>query len=456
MNPFVSLARWELRHAVRSGAVWLICGGLLLASVIATWAGQRRLAAHEREIAALPAHYATQMEQVAKQFTPDGAAGYISYYTFYPTHHSMTPLAGLAFGVRDVVPNVIWIRLLGIEGQLYDSDLGNPWVQALGNLDFAFVWCALAPLALLVLCHDLLTRDRDGGRLPVLAVQGGSLAALLFARLAVRTAAVALTAAGAFGLAAGWLHIPLDGRALHWIAGVWAHLACWAGVAAVIAVVVRNVAASLALAITAWTAAVVLVPALLNLALVTAFPVTEGLALTVKQRQESHAAWDKPRAETMEKFYAHNPDWAGTPPVQGRFAWRWYYAMQEMGDRSVARESAGYRRNLRARQAAITRLAWIAPAAYAQLVLSARAGTDLDAHLDYLDRVRAFHADVRKRFYPLFFAEASLTPAEYATFPRFEPGTGRVPSSPPLWPLLGLAGASLSAAAFLLRRPTLL
>lgn len=456
MNTLLSLTRWEMRHAGRSGAAWLICGGLLLASLIATWAGQRRLDAHAREIAALPQQYATQMERIARQFTPQGSAGYVSYYTFYPTHHAMSPLAGLALGVRDVVPNVVWVRLLGIEGQLYDSDLGNPWVQALGNLDFAFVWCALAPLALLVLCHDVLTRDRDGGRLPLLAVQGGSLASLLLVRLAVRTTFVALTAAVAFGLAALWLRIPLDGAALRWLGGVWAHLACWAGVAAVIAVVARNVAASLALGLTAWTAAVVLVPALLNLALVTAFPVTEGLSLTVKQRQESHAAWDKPRAVTMEKFFAHNPDWSGTPPIEGRFAWRWYYAMQQVGDDSVAAESANYRRNLRARQAAITRLAWLAPAAYAQLVLSARAGTDLDAHLDYLDRVRAFHAEVRKKFYPLFFAEATLTPADYATFPRFDPTSEGARSSPPLWPLLALAGAGLFAATFILRRQTAL
>jgi ABC-2 type transport system permease protein len=448
---------WETRHLLRGGQAWLIGLGLLVASLVAIWAGERRLAEHAREIAALPGHYATQMERIARDFTPEGEAGYVSYYTFYPTHHAMPPLAGLSFGVRDLVPNVVWVRLLGLEGQLYESDLGNPLAQALGSLDLAFVWCALAPLALLVLCHDVRTRDRDHGRLPLLAVQDGSPAALFFARLAVRFAWVALIGGVVFALAAVWLGIPFDAPALSWVGVVWVHLACWAAIAGVIAALARTVAASLALALTTWTAAVVLLPALLNLVLVTVFPVTEGLELTVKQRQESHAAWDKPRAETMEKFFARNPDWSGTPPVQGRFAWRWYYAMQEMGDQSVATESENYRRNLRARQAVMTRVAWLAPSAYAQLALSASAGTDLDAHLAYLDRVRAFHAHLRHTFYPLFFAEAKITPADYAKFPRFDPAFDRgTASGPPLWPLLVLIAAGITAALLLLRRKTTL
>lgn len=183
----------------------------------------------------------------------------------------------------------------------------------------------------------------------------------------------------------------------------------------------------------------------------TAYPVKEGLELTVRQRQESHAAWDKPRAQTMDNFFVHNPDWSGTPPVTGRFAWRWYYAMQEMGDQSVAAESRAYRENLRARQTVLMRLAWLAPAAYAQLALSARAGTDLDAHLVYLDHVRAFHAELKQHFYPLFFAEASITPADYASFPRYKPVAPSI-AAPSVAPLLALGAVAFALTRFRLRR----
>jgi ABC-2 type transport system permease protein len=455
MNAFLRLLRWETRLLLRGSATWVVCGALFAAGLLAVWQGARRQSEHTRELAALPGHYAAQMERIARQFSPSGEAGYVSYYAFYPTHHPLPALGALAFGVRDLVPDVVWVRLLGLEGQLYEADLGNPLLQSVGSFDLAFVWTALAPLALLLLAHDALGRDRDAGRLPLVAAQGGSLVRLAAARLLVAVFAVGAAGTAASLVAVPVLRIPPDAAALGWLAAAWAHLAAWAGLAALVVAFFRSAAATLATALTVWVGATVLLPPLLNLALVTAFPVREGLDLTVRQRQESHAAWDKPRADTMEKFFALNPDWSGTPPVTGRFAWRWYYAMQQLGDESVAAESAAYRRHLRARQAAVTRLAWLLPTAYAQLALSARAGTDLDAHLAYLDRVRAFHATLRQRFYPLFFAEASVTPADYAGFPRYTPAAPSTADAPPLWPLLALAAASLALAAHRLRRAQL-
>ncbi len=455
MKAFLRLCGWEVRHLRRDRQAWLVCGALLAAAVVAIWTGERRLARNHAEIAALPGHYATHLEAIAKQFTPQGDSGYIAYSTFFPTHHAMTPLAGLAVGVRDLVPNVIWVRLLGLEGQLYEADLGNPGIQALGNFDLAFVLCALAPLALLVLVHDALTRERESGRFPLLAAQGGSVAALLAARIGVRGLAVALTSSVVFGFACVRLNVPLTTESLGWLAAAWVHLAAWAGIAALVAVVARTPAASLAVALTVWVVQVVLLPALLNLGLATALPVREGLELTVRQRQEIHSAWDKPRGETMDKFFVQNPDWSGTPPVTGRFVWKWYYAMHQVGDESVAAESNAYRENLRARQRITARLAWLVPSAYAQLLFSQRAGSDLDAHLAYLDRVRAFHAEMRTYFYPMVFAERNLTPAAYAAFPQFRANVPPPPAPLPLWPLLILAAGSAALATRHLRGPTL-
>ena len=211
-----------------------------------------------------------------------------------------------------------------------------------------------------------------------------------------------------------WLSLPLDDATLAWFGTAIGHLAVWAPLTALIAVATHSVATSLATALAGWIGAVVLLPTLLNLAVVTAYPVSDGLEISVRQRQETHGAWDRPRAEVMEAFVAHRPEWSDTPPVEGRFAWRWYYAMHEMADRSVAAESQAYRDNLRARRDVMARFACLTPSAYAQLRLNHLAGTDLDAHLAYFDDVRAFHERLRDHFYPLCFADARITPADYA------------------------------------------
>jgi len=454
-KKFPRILLWELRHLRRSGLAWLVCGGLLIASLLAIWTGGKNLAAHRAAVAALPPHYAAQQAGIAKQFTPEGEAGYVAYYNFFPTHRPLPPLAALATGVSDVVPAIVWVRLLGLEAQLYEADIGNPALQALGGFDLAFVLCALAPLGLLVLAHDALTRDRDQGRFSLVAAQAGRLGPLLAARIGVRALALAATATLAFAVACLWLRIPPDVAVARWLGAVLAHLACWAALAALIAAATRSAAASLAAALTTWVAAVVLLPALLNLAVATAFPVPEGLALTVRQRQEIHGGWDQPKADTFAKFFVTHPEWRDTPPVTARFAWKWYYAMQQVGDESVSADSTAFRENLRARQRLMTRLAWIAPPAYAQLLLAARADTDLDAHLAYLDRVRAFHAELRRYFYPLVFTARSITPADYAVFPKFSASTPPPPSGPSVLPLLLLTAGLLALTHRVLRRSAL-
>jgi ABC-2 type transport system permease protein len=452
MNRLLNLLDWEIRRLWRLRSAWIAALGLLAAGALALASGRALTRAQSEAVAGLPGHYAAQMERIAGRFPEGGDAGYVAYYTFFPTNHAVPPLAPLAVGVRDIAPHVLWVRLLGLEGQLYEADLGNPALQALGGFDLAFVVVALAPLALLLLAHDALTRDRAAGRLPLLVAQAGSPVRLLAVRVGLRAGLVggivSLLAWAGAGPGAG-----LGG----WLAAAWAVLACWTGLAALVAAVCRSPAASLATALSLWVALVVLAPALVNLALTAARPVPEGLALTVRQRQEIHGGWDRPKDATFESFRTHNPDWV-VAPVTGRFAWRWYYAMHQVGDESVAADSQAYRANLRARSALLARWGWLVPPAYGQLLLAGRAGTDLDAHLDYLDRVRAFHAGLRGYFYPMVFAtpERVLRPADYADFPRFDatlPPRAPGPSTLPLW----LLAAGCGGVAFLVlhRRPLL-
>ncbi len=449
---FARLFIWEVRHLARSGAAWVVCAGLLVAGLLSVADGARRLAEHRRAVASLPAHYATQMEAVARQFTPQGEAGYVAYYAFFPTHHAMDPLAALSTGVRDVVPDVLWVRMLGLEGQIHEAGLGNPAMQVLGGFDLAFVVCALAPLALLILTHDALTRERQQGRMALVVSQAGSLGRLTLARIAVPVLAVGGVLTAVFFVACVWLSISVGAESLGWLGAMWAYLACWAAIAAGIAVWTRTVAGSLAVALSVWTSLVILVPAVMNLAVTTAFPVTEGLELTVTQRQQIHGAWDRPRGEILEAFTHKYPEWGHVPPVTGRFAWRWYYAMQQLGDDAVAEASRKHREHLRARQDVMTRLAWIAPPAYAQRLLSARAGSDLDAHLAYLERVRAFHRELREYFYPLCIDDREITPAQYADFPQFTATTPVVAGGPSTIPLLACAALLAAAVAWRLRK----
>ncbi len=435
MSGFGGLLTWELRRLARAGTARVALGLLFAAGLLALFAAGREVARHERELAAADPAYAAQMERIGKQFPAGGHAGYVAYYTFFPVRNPTPPLAVFSLGLRDVTPSVVWIRLLGLEGQLHESGIGNPVLQALGAFDLAFVLCALAPLVLLVLLHDVLSRDRAQGVLPLVVAQAGGLGRVFAARVLARFAAVAAVAVALFAVGAAWHGVPVNGAALAWLGDALLQLACWTAIGALLAALATGVAATLAAAVSAWVVGVVLAPALINLATVTLHPVPEGLAITVAQRQETHAGWDRPKEDTFARFFALRPEWRDTPPVTGRFAWKWYYAMHQVGDASVAANAERYRARLVARAALLARLAWAVPPATAQLLLSRRAGTDLEAHLAFLDRVRAFHGEMQVHFFPAIFAERELPPTAWREFPRFVP--------PPSAPAAGGPGERL-------------
>jgi len=429
MNPTLTLFIWETRRLLRTPAAWIALGSLLIAGLFALGSGAAKISRQEKEIGQLAAQHAAGLQRLAGHFHDGTHAGEIAYYTFFPSHQPLTDLARFSIGLRDVAPSAVWVRLLGIEAQLYEAGIGNPTLQALGHFDLAFLVCALAPLVLLMLAHDLLTREQQQGILTLVSAQARWPHRLFLVRLLVRALAVGAVCTALFAVGCATLRVSLDPAAWGWLADLWLYLAWWTAAAGLIAVACRSVSASLTAAATTWIATVVLLPAIFNLAVVAAYPVSEGLELTVRQRQEVHAGWDKPKEQTFARFFPGRPEWKDTAPVTTRFAYKWYYAMHEVGDLSVAREATAYRERLLARQAAIERLAWLAPPAFGQILFSRRAQTDLDAHLDHLAHVRAFHERLKGFFYPLVFAEQNLKPADFSRLPSFVPAVREAHSS---------------------------
>jgi ABC-2 type transport system permease protein len=54
--------------------------------------------------------------------------------------------------------------MLAIEGQIYESDVGNPTTALIGNFDFTFLAVFVFPLVLIVVLHDIRSREKTEGR----------------------------------------------------------------------------------------------------------------------------------------------------------------------------------------------------------------------------------------------------------------------------------------------------
>ena len=424
----------------RQAATWFLLGGLFLAGLTAIYLGKKFQEQQQAEISRLDAQFQAQCDRLEHRYREKGEhSGYWSYYSFYPVHQPPRPLAALSWGLRDVAPFVTSVRLLGLEQQLYESSLANPLLQSLGQFDLAFVLGVLAPLVLLLLGHDVLSRDRQLGVLPLLAAQGGGgLLRVLIARLLLRFVLVVIVCSVLFGIAILVLKLPASLDTFAWLFIALLGLLPWLALTAVIAARSRSATGSLAAAMTAFVCLVLLMPALVNLTLSTLFPVPEGLELTVRQRQVMHDGWDQPRQPNFDRYLTQHPEYRQWPTVPEKdFTWRWYYAMHEVADRSVAELVNQHTQHLRQRHAWSQRLAWLSPPALTQSLLSGHSGTDLDAHLLHLETTRNFHDQLKAHFFPLIFAETHFTAGATKSFPRFQ-NAAPAPAAPfnPLPPFL--------------------
>ncbi|MFV0453817.1 MAG: DUF3526 domain-containing protein [Pseudomonas sp.] len=408
---------WRLLQRSRLSLVALFL--LLGLTTMAVYSGLHEVERQRQIIARLAPLHEQDAAAVAAQYAGGGDAGRPAYYTFYNTWDAPSDAAFLAMGLRDATPYVLRVRALGLQAQLYEGEVFNPELALPGRFDFAFVLIYLVPLFVIALLHDLVSVERQSGRLRLLlslpdgmqawqrrvALRYGLLLACLTLPVTIG-AVIAGTAASTLGVV---------------LAVVASYLAFWVGLALLVAARGwRSVTNATAL-MGAWVLLTLILPTLANVVLVRGIPVHQGVDLMLAQRQAVHGAWEIPREETMRRFFASHPEWKETEPLPAGFHWKWYFAFHQVGDESVAEQAQAYREGLLARQAWADRAGWLLPGVGAQAALHHLAGTDLPAQSAYQDRIAAFHQQIRAFYYPYLFSDRPFDVVDFQARPVFQP-----------------------------------
>lgn len=429
----------EVRLLLRSRLSRVALLLLLGLTVLAVWSGLQDVERQQQTIARLAPLHEQDGAAIAARYAQSSDAGYPAYYSFYSTWDPPREAAFLAVGLRDVTPYALRIRALGLQAQLYEGEVFNPELALPGRFDFAFVLIYLVPLFVIALLHDLISGERQAGRLRLLMSLPDS-ARLWQRRVALRYLLLlacltlpVLAGAAVSGTAAGTVALVL--------AIVASYLAFWVGLSLVIATGGwRSVANATAL-MGAWALLTLVLPTLANVALTRQIPVHQGVDLMLAQRQAIHGAWEVPREETMQRFFVSHPEWQATAPLSAGFNWKWYFAFQQLGDESVAKQVQAYREGLQARQTWTERLGWVLPGVGAQAALHRAADTDLLAQLAYQDQITAFHRQIRHFYYPYLFNGQPFGTDDFAKQPSFTPRAAQGASLVgPLCALFALAG----------------
>lgn len=416
MNSLMHELRLIQRSTLSVAALLL----LLVLSSLAVWSGMHEVTRQRDTIARLAPLHARDAAAVAARYPAGPDAGAAAYYTFHNTWDAPSDAAFLALGLRDVAPYVLRVRALGLQAQLYEGETFNPELALPGRFDFAFVLIYLTPLFVIALLHDLVSGERQAGRLPMLLAVPRPGASLWRRRVGLRFALVLLCLAvpltvGFAASATPWLTAAMT------LLIAAAYLAFWVGLSLLVATrgwrSVTNATALMA----CWSMLTLVIPTLANVALTRAIPVHQGVDLMLAQREKVHGAWELPREQTMRTFYQQHPEWRNSAPLTPGFHWKWYFAFHQNGDQSVAGQARAYRAALLARQQWTDRLGWLLPGVAAQAVLHRMADTDLRAQLAYQDQVAGFHRRIRDFYYAYLFNDRAFGTTDFAKQPLFTP-----------------------------------
>jgi ABC-2 type transport system permease protein len=410
--------RLEWRLIVRGGAVPAVVAVLLVAGVCAIGHGRTVIGRQQAALDESARVQADEHRRVFRPLEPTANAGDQLYYLAYHTVRYPSAWAPLAIGQRDVHAFNLKIRLLALQGQLYDSDLGNPTLAALGQFDLAFVFAVLVPLLVVATTFNLHSAEVESGTWPLLRSQPVRPWAIFAFRCLLRVAPVWVAALALLGLAAVWADVPVDARWWTVAVAVLAYILLWAGTVLAVAWLRRSSDFNVLVLLGVWVAWTALGPALLNVAAAATFPLPEALELTVLQRQGTHGAWDEPLDTVMDAFYREYPEWQSVPVPRDRYSNAWYYAMQQRGDAAASDAARRYRQALEARDAWLARASWLCPPAALHRVLTRVSGTDLAGYLAYLDSVARYHEALKRHFLPVIFSDQTVADVDWTAVPR--------------------------------------
>ncbi|MEM9623506.1 MAG: DUF3526 domain-containing protein [Pseudomonadota bacterium] len=412
----------ELRFMLRDKAVWVWLSLAFVFSSAAVSLGINEVRQQHTEISEQKQHDQVEREVTLAQQADWGSA---AYYTFHITYNPPSGFAYAAIGQRDVSPWKHRIRMLALEGQIYETDANNPDFALIGRFDFAFIASLIAPLLVVLLLFDLRSGEQVAGRLRLIEASAINPQRLWWMRAGLRSGALVIALCVPVivgGLISGAAATTL----VLSVIAVCLYLLFWTALTLYLTPATRTGAYNLTVMLGIWLLLCAVMPATLTQVIERAVPLPDGGAIVLTQREAVNDAWDLSREATYEPFLARHPEWSGDTAWDERdgFEWKWYYAFQQVGDQTAEPLSQDYR-NGQARRDDLAR--WsslISPATLLQRTMEQLADTDMRSAIAYDQSVRDFHANLRAWYYPRLFKHDEFS-AEHAleNIPMYLPST---------------------------------
>jgi ABC-2 type transport system permease protein len=424
---------------------------VLLAGIVSIYIGRQHIYKQESSAAKTAEFQQEHIQRNVQFFNKE--MGLLMYYLRFSLVNQPHPLSALSIGQRDVNSSIQSVTIRNLEGQRYDTDLFNPSNLMTGNLDFAFVLIYLFPLLIISFTYSLLSEEKEGGTWQLVASQSKYPAKMLFAKLLVRGIVVLIMLALLCFLACVILSLPVDGRLLAWISIAVLYVTFWFAVGCWVISLQKKSSTNAVILLDIWLLLTIILPGAANNFITSRYPVGEAMATVVEQREGYHEKWDMDKKVTMNKFYAHYPQFRKHAVSEEPSSWLWYYAMQQMGDDEAKEHAMQMRDKLWQRDRTTALIAYFIPTIHAQHQLNTIARSGLANHLQFLDSTASFHEQKRLYFYPRIFDNAPVEKENWRAFKlAYFSESDEIRWAPLLLPVVFISGLFFACSAVNFRR----
>lgn len=408
---------WRFMLRQRYVLILLLCS--FLVSGFAVFTGLAEVAQQQQTLERLKvADARDRLEAQAKYNEP----GSLAYYSFHLTYSEPSSLAFAALGERDVYPWKHRVRMLALEGQIYESDSQNAELAQAGKIDFVFVISALAPLFIILLFHDLIASERSSGRHDLLVSTAKSKYALWGSRGLVRFGAVVLCLMLPFYIGA---MISSTGFQTALLVSLWCvvYLAFWTVLSVWLGKKLASAPRIASMLIACWVLLAFVLPILSDLLINNSVHSAKGGDILLTQRETVNDAWDLPVSTTMKAFVTTHTQYSDYSHQGEGFDWGWYYAFQQVGDQAAGEFSNDYRAAAANKYKLAGYATLLSPPLLLQRKLNRLANTDALAAFEYEQDIRDFHKALRMAYYPWLFAQEKFDKTRLTSLPQFKDST---------------------------------
>lgn len=358
--------------------------------------------------------------------------------------------AAIAIGQSDVVPSYLRVQWKPMFKQTNVDEQGNPQNLAAGAFDLSFVLIYLFPLLIIALSYNVLSSERESGTQVLLLSQPVSVSQFVLGKVMLRGLLIIGGAVGVsiLGLLVATPEIVAGGslwRLFAFAIVLVLYGLFWFGLAILVNALGKKSSTNALILMAAWIGLVLIVPAGLNLAAKTLYPLPSRIEMVQALRRGEEQAQEQTKFDRSYRADLLRKGEEAALEASSNDFYLKVLPLEQQAEAIAAPIFTRFDSQRQSQQALAERLKFLTPAAVTQIALYELANHSAQNFNDFNRQVEDYHQTWRDYFLGPVKEGRALTRDELHNIPRFH----YVPEAEPVvagrlaWDAVALAIFSL-------------